>query len=67
MEFSHNQVMCFLKFSDDVQRLIFILKKEKLGWLYLRHENSGCLGYHIKGAERLKIRIHPLYTDLNTS
>lgn len=46
--------MCFLKFSDDVQRLIFILEKEKLGWLYLQHENSGCLGYHIKGAERVQ-------------
>lgn len=67
MEFRHNQVMCFLQFSDDVQRLMFILKKEKLGWLYLQHENSGCLGYHNKGAERFRICIHPLYTESNTS
>lgn len=51
MGFRHNQVMNFLKISDDVQRLIFILKEEKLGELYLQHKNPGCLGYHIKETE----------------
>lgn len=30
MGFRHNQVMNFLKISDDVQRLIFVVKEEKL-------------------------------------
>lgn len=32
--------MNFLKISDDVQRLIFILKEEKLGELYLQHKTQ---------------------------